>query len=154
MRHPYSTAIASALGEASKQGQPGESLSLSHKRPKNASLCNIMSLSCFCESYCRSSIVQAGLPINDNYGMWLSHHQKLSSYGQKSSWRVRLDTLNRFVKGIGMKIVWRCRTEKRVFGPIINPNSKLSWFISVLINPAPKCQFFDPTFMCDCLLVK
>ena len=53
-----------------------------------------------------------------------------------------------------MKTVRLCRTEKRVFGPNINPNSKLGGFISVLISPTPKCRFFDPTFMCDCLLVK
>ena len=101
-----------------------------------------------------SSIVQAGLPINDNYRMWLSHHQKLSSYRQKSSWHVRLDTLIRFVKGISVKIVRRCHTEKRVFGPTINLNSKLGWFISILINPTPKYRFCDPAFMCDCLLVE
>ena len=34
-----------------------------------------------------------------------------------------------------------------------NPNPKLGGLISVLINPIPKRRFFDPTFMCDCLLV-
>ena len=99
------------------------------------------------------SLVQAGLAIYDNYGMWLSHHQKLSSFGQKSSQHIRLDMLNIFVKGISVKIVRRCHTDKHVFGPTINLNSKLGRFISILINLTPKHQFFDPTFMCDCLLV-
>ena len=98
--------------------------------------------------------VQAGLAINDNYGMWLSHHQKLSYDGQKSSRHIRLDILNRFAKGISAKIVQRCQNEKHVFGLTINPNSNLGGFVSVLINPTPKCRFFDPTFMCDCLLVE
>ena len=72
---------------------------------------------------------------------------------KKSSRHIRLDILNRFVKGISPKIVRRCHTEKRVFGPTINPNSKLCEFISVLINPTPKCRFFDPTVRCDCLLL-
>ena len=46
--------------------------------------------------------------------------------------------LNRFVKGIIVKIVRRCRTEKRVFGPTIDPNSKLGGFISILINLTAK----------------
>ena len=58
-----------------------------------------------------------------------------------------LDTLNRLAKGISAKIVRRCHTEKRVFGPTINPNSKEGAFISVLINSTPKCRFFDPTLM-------
>ena len=29
-----------------------------------------------------------------------------------------------------MKIIRRCHTEKRIFGPAINPNSKLGGFIS------------------------
>ena len=67
-------------------------------------------------------LVQAGLPLDDNYGMWLSHHQKLSYNGQKSSRHIRLDILNRFAKGISAKIDRRCHTDKRVFGLTINPN--------------------------------
>ena len=88
------------------------------------------------------NLVQAYLPINDNYGMWLSHHQKLSSDGQKSPWHIRLDILNRFAKGMSAKIVQRCHTEKRVFGLTINPNSNLEGFIRVLINPTLKRWFF------------
>ena len=47
-------------------------------------------------------IVQAGLAINDNYGMLLTHHQKLSSDGQKSSQHIRLDMLNRLIKQIAV----------------------------------------------------
>ena len=100
------------------------------------------------------SSVQAGLALNDNYGMRLSQHQKLSSDGQKSSQYIRLDILNRFAKGTSAKIVRRCHTEKRVFDPTINPNSKLGRFISVLINPTPKRRFFDATFMSDYLFVE
>ena len=104
------------------------------------------------ESWEELLFVQAGSAITDNYGMWLLHHQTLSFYEQKSSQHIRLDILNRFVKGISLKIVWRCHTEERVFYPTINPDSKLGGFISVLINPTSKRRFFDPTFMCDCLL--
>ena len=82
--------------------------------------------------------VQAGLAINDNYGMWLPHHQNLSSGKQKSSRHIRLDILNRFAKGISAKIV----------------HSKLGGFINVLINLTPESRFFGPTFMCKCLLVE
>ena len=95
----------------------------------------------FCNLWKLCNWVQTGLAINDNYSTWLSHHQKLSSDGQKSSRHIRLDMLNRFVKGISVKIVWRCHTEKRVFGPTINLNSKLGGFISILINYTPKRQF-------------
>ena len=40
-----------------------------------------------------------------------------------------------------MKIVWRCHTEKRVFGSTINSNSKLGGFISVLMNPPLNVDF-------------
>ena len=52
--------------------------------------------------------VQAGLAINDNYSMWLSHHQKLSSDGQKSSQHIRLDMLT------GILLVGPWKKQKRV----------------------------------------
>ena len=66
------------------------------------------------------------------------HNIKNCPLTDKKSQHIRLDILNRFVKGISAKIVQRCHTEKRVLGLTINPNSKLGGFVSVLINPTPK----------------